>query len=45
MPNATAKWLIVPAVLVLSMPLVRAGGGPLANDWENPEVVGDKARS
>ena len=40
MSNAVAKWLVVPAVLVLSMPLVRTGGGSVVNDWENPEVVG-----
>ena len=40
MSNVVAKWLMVPVVLVLSMPLVRAGGGSPVNDWENPEVVG-----
>jgi beta-galactosidase len=40
MSKMVAKWLIVPAVLILSMPLVRAGGGSPVNDWENPEVVG-----
>ena len=40
MSNVVAKWLIVPAVLILSMPLVRAGGGSPVNDWENPEVIG-----
>jgi beta-galactosidase len=40
MSNIVAKWLMVPAVLMLSMPVLRAGGGQAVNDWENPEVVG-----
>jgi beta-galactosidase len=40
MSNGVAKWLIVPAVLILSMPSLRASGGSPVNDWENPEVVG-----
>jgi len=40
MSNAVAKWLVVPVVLLLSMPVLRAGGGSPVNDWENPEVVG-----
>ncbi len=40
MSNIVAKWLMVPAVLMLSMPVLRASGGSPVNDWENPEVVG-----
>ncbi len=40
MSNVVAKWLMVPAVLVLAMPVLRASGGLPVNDWENPEVVG-----
>ncbi len=40
MSKVVAKWLMVPVVLVLSMPVLRAGGDTVVNDWENPEVVG-----
>jgi beta-galactosidase len=40
MSNVVAKWLVVPAWLMLSLPLWRAGGATPVNDWENPEVVG-----
>ncbi|MBM4024089.1 MAG: DUF4981 domain-containing protein [Planctomycetes bacterium] len=40
MSNAVAKWVVVAAVLAVSMPGFGAGGASMVNDWENPEVVG-----
>jgi len=40
MSNVIAKWLMVLAALIVSMPVVRASGAAIVNDWENPEVVG-----
>jgi beta-galactosidase len=47
MSKMAAKWLVVPALLTLSVALPQAGcrgseGGRASpeNDWENPEVVG-----
>jgi beta-galactosidase len=40
MEKVAARWLMVPAVLVLALPVLRAGDDMIVNDWENPEVVG-----
>ncbi len=40
MLNVAVKWLIVPVLLIVSLPVLRASAGAPVNDWENPEVIG-----